>query len=45
MGRKLILRLAGIGLIAAAGLAGLPGYWPIVAGLAGVVLFLFAGPL
>lgn len=44
MGRRLVLRLAGIGLIGAAALAGLPDYWPILTGLAGVVLFLLAGP-
>lgn len=44
MGRKLALRLAGIGLIGVSALAGLPGYWPVVVGLAGVALFLLAGP-
>ncbi len=42
--KKVILRLSGIGLIGVAALAGLPGYWPIVAGLGGLVLFLMAGP-
>lgn len=44
MGKKLIMRLAGIGLIGVAALAGLPGYWPVITGLGGVALFLLAGP-
>jgi len=42
--KKMIMRLAGIGLIGVAALAGLPGYWPVVAGLGGAALFLMAGP-
>lgn len=42
--KKMVMRLAGLGLIGTAALAGLPGYWAIAAGLAGVVLFLLAGP-
>ena len=42
--KKQIMRLAGIGLIGVAALASLPGYWPVIAGLGGVALFLLAGP-
>jgi len=40
---KIIMRLAAVVLVAVALLAGLPGYWPIVAGLGGAVLFVMAG--
>jgi len=44
MNKKIVMRLAGIGLIGVAALAGLPGYWPVITGLSGAALFLIAGP-
>jgi hypothetical protein len=38
------LRIGGLAVIAVALLANLPGAWAMIAGLAGVVMFLAAGP-
>ncbi len=44
MNKRFLLRIAGLGLIGVALFTGLTGAWQIIAGLAGVALFLFAGP-
>ncbi|SFR07264.1 hypothetical protein [Desulfoscipio geothermicus] len=41
---KWLLRVGGLGLIGAAALGGLSGPYPIILGIAGLVLFFAAGP-